>query len=233
MTMVARTRLTGMPAGVIDKEHMMQRDSQPRRVWSPALAHTITEPVFAVVMGVSGSGKTTVSALLAAALGCQFQEGDDLHSDENVEKMRSGTPLTDADRLPWLLKIAEEIDNWRGRGESGVLACSALKRSYRDIIIGGRPDVTLVYLKGSYDLVRRRIAARHEHFMPLALLDSQFATLQEPTADEHPIVVDVGSRPAEIVAEIVQQLERRHGNAGRESPLRVAEREEASRGEGR
>ena len=170
----------------------MRRDRQPQRVWSAALAHTITKPVIAVVMGVSGSGKTTVAALLAAALGCQFQEGDDLHPAENVEKMHSGTPLTDADRLPWLRKIAEEIDGWRARGESGVLTCSALKRSYRDIIIGDRPDVTLVYLKGSHDLIHRRMAARHEHFMPVALLDSQFATLQEPTPDEHPLIVDVG-----------------------------------------
>jgi gluconokinase len=136
----------------------MRRDSQPQRAWSAALAHTITKPVIAVVMGVSGSGKTTVSALLSAALGCQFQEGDDLHPAENVEKMHGGTPLTDGDRMPWLHKIAEEIDGWRARGESGVLTCSALKRSYRDIIIGGRPDVTLVYLKGSYDLIRRRMA---------------------------------------------------------------------------
>jgi carbohydrate kinase (thermoresistant glucokinase family) len=190
-------------------------------VWSAALAHTITKPVIAVVMGVSGSGKTTVSALLAAALGCQFQEGDDLHPCENVEKMHGGTPLTDADRLPWLQKIAEEIDGWRARGESGVLTCSALKRSYRDIIIGNRPDVVLVYLKGSYDLIGRRMAARHEHFMPLALLDSQFATLQEPTPDEHPIVVDVGGRPTEIAAEIVHRLEERHGS-GRPTDHRKA-----------
>ena len=150
-------------------------------MWSAALAHTITKPVIAVVMGVSGSGKTTVSALLAAALGCQFQEGDDLHPAENVEKMHGGTPLTDADRMPWLHKIAEEIDGWRAQGKSGVLTCSALKRSYRDIIIGGRPDVTLVYLRGSCDLIHRRMATRHEHFMPVALLDNQFATLQEPT----------------------------------------------------
>ena len=160
-------------------------------------------------MGVSGSGKTTVSVLLSAALSCQFQEGDDLHPVANVEKMHSGTPLTDADRLPWLHKIAEEIDGWRKRGESGVLTCSALKRSYRDIIIGNRSDVTLVYLKGSHDLIHRRMAARHEHYMPLALLDSQFATLQEPTPDEHPIAVDVGGRPAEIAEEIVHQLEQR------------------------
>ena len=190
----------------------MRCDSQPQRVWTPALAHTITEPVIAVVMGVSGSGKTTVSALLSAALGCQFQEGDDLHPPRNVEKMRGGTPLTDEDRMPWLHKIAEEIDSWRARGESGVLTCSALKRPYRDIIIGDRPDVTLVYLRGSYDLIRRRMAARHEHFMPVALLDSQFATLQEPTPDEHPIIVDVGSKPAEVATEIVRQLEERHGN---------------------
>jgi gluconokinase len=150
----------------------MRRGCQPQRVWSAAIAHTITRPVIAVVMGVSGSGKTTVSALLAAALGCRFQEGDNLHPAENVEKMHGGTPLTDADRIPWLRKIAEEIDSWRARGESGVLTCSALKRSYRDIIIGDRPGVTLVYLKGSYDLIRRRMTARHEHFMPVALLDS-------------------------------------------------------------
>ena len=186
---------------------IMQSDRLSQRVWSAALAHSITKPVIAVVMGVSGSGKTTVSALLAAALGCQFQEGDDLHPLENVEKMHGGTPLTDADRLPWLRKIAEEIDGWRARGESGVLTCSALKRSYRDIIIGNRRDVTLVYLKGSYDLIRRRMAARHEHFMPVGLLDSQFASLQEPAPEEHAITVDVGGRPAEIVGEIVRQME--------------------------
>jgi carbohydrate kinase (thermoresistant glucokinase family) len=213
-------------------ERLMRCDSQPQRVWTPALAHTITEPVIAVVMGVSGSGKTTVSALLSAALGCQFQEGDDLHPADNVEKMHGGTPLTDEDRMPWLHKIAEEIDSWRARGESGVLTCSALKRSYRDIIIGGRPDVTLVYLRGSYDLIRRRMAARHEHFMPVALLDSQFAALQEPTPDEHPIIVDVGSRPAEVATEIVRQLEERHGNdSGIESPSRPAASGETTPGE--
>jgi gluconokinase len=193
---------------------MMKTDRPTHRVWSAALAHTMTKPVIAVVMGVSGSGKTTVAVLLAAALGCQFQEGDDLQPAAYVEKMHGGTPLTDADRLPWLRKIAEEIDGWRARGESGVMTCSALKRSYRDIIIGNRPDVTLVYLRGSHDLIRRRMAARHEHFMPVALLDSQFATLQVPAPDEHPITVDVGGRPAEIAVEIVRQLEKRQ-NADR------------------
>lgn len=210
----------------------MRRDSQPQRVWSSALAHTITEPVVVVVMGVSGSGKTTVAALLAAALGCQFQEGDDLHPAENVEKMQSGTPLTDADRLPWLHKIAEEIDAWRARHESGVLTCSALKRSYRDIIIDGRSNVTLVYLKGSHDLIHRRMAARHGHFMPAALLDSQFATLQEPTPDEHPFIVEVGGRPAEIAAEIVHQLEERQSSGQCDEPAsRNATAPETSIGE--
>ena len=196
----------------------MKNDRPPQRIWSAALDHTLTKPVIAIVMGVSGSGKTTVAVLLAAALGCQFQEGDDLHPAANVEKMHGGTPLTDADRGPWLQKIADEIDGWRARGESGVMTCSALKRSYRDVIIGNRPDVTLVYLKGSHDLIRRRMAARHEHFMPVALLDSQFATLQEPTPEEHPIAVDVGARPDEIAEEIVSQLEQRQsGNHRKES----------------
>lgn len=196
----------------------MRRSSDSRPTWSPGLALTSIGPVVVVVMGVSGSGKTTVSALLAAALGCQFQEGDDLHPADNVEKMKSGTPLTDADRLPWLHKIAEEIDGWRARHESGVLTCSALKRSYRDIIIDGRSGVALVYLKGSYNLIHRRMAARHGHFMPVALLDSQFATLEEPMPDEHPITVDVGSRPAEIASEIVRQLQERYGNASSFEP---------------
>src|SRR5579875_2944933 len=140
---------------------MMEPSGQTSRKWSPALSNAIRKPVIAVVMGVSGSGKTTVAVLLAAALGCQFQEGDDLHPPANVEKMSSGKPLDDADRLPWLEKIAAEIDGWRARGESGVLTCSALKRSYRDIIIGDRADVTLIYLKGDYDLIHRRMATRH------------------------------------------------------------------------
>jgi len=188
----------------------MEDGRQSQRGWSAALAHAITKPVIVVVMGVSGSGKTTVAALLSAALGYQFQEGDDLHPRENVDKMHAGTPLTDADRMPWLRKIAEQIDGWRMRDESGVVTCSALKRSYRTIILGDRSGVTLVFLKGSYDLIRRRLAARHEHFMPAALLDSQFAALQEPTPDEDPITVDVGGKPLEIVAEIVRRLEERY-----------------------
>lgn len=178
---------------VIPAERMSERPNLPK-------------PVVAVVMGVSGSGKTTVAIMLAAALGCQFREGDDLHPCENVEKMRGGTPLTDDDRMPWLHKISADIDGWRERGESGVLTCSALKRSYRDIILGARTDVTLIYLKGSYDLVRRRMAARQDHYMPVALLDSQFSTLEEPSADERPITVEIGGQPQEIVEAILQRL---------------------------
>lgn len=191
---------------------MLRNDLPLPRAQSPFLAHTIVRPVIAVVMGVSGSGKTTVSLLLVRALCCKLLEGDDLHPRENIEKMHEGIPLTDADRLPWLQKIAQEIECWRERSGSGVLSCSALKRSYRDIIIGGRPDVTLIYLKGSRDLIRRRMAARHGHFMPLGLLDSQFADLEEPTGDEHPITVDVAGTPAEIVAEILRQLKLRAGD---------------------
>lgn len=162
-----------------------------------------------VVMGVSGSGKTTVASLLAERLGCAFQDGDDLHPRENVEKMRSGTPLTDADRLPWLQAIAGQVDAWRERGEAGVVTCSSLKRAYRDIIVGGRRDVALVYLKGTRELIHGRLTARTSHFMPVGLLDSQFATLQEPAEDEQPIIVDIGPEPSQIVTGIVRRLEGR------------------------
>ena len=159
-----------------------------------------------VVMGVSGSSKTTVASLLAERLGCAFQDGDDLHPRENVEKMSRGTPLTDADRLPWLQTIARRIDGWRERGEAGVITCSALKRTYRDILVGGRPDAHLVYLKGTQELIHGRLTARTSHFMPVGLLDSQFATLQEPVSEERPIVVDIGPEPIIIVDEIVRRL---------------------------
>jgi len=162
-----------------------------------------------VVMGVSGSGKTTVASLLAERLGCAFQDGDDLHPRENVEKMKSGTPLTDADRLPWLQAIARRIDVWRETGEAGVVTCSALKRSYRDIVLGDRRDVALVYLKGPQALIHGRLTARTSHFMPVGLLESQFVTLQEPAEDERPIVVDIGSEPAWIAGEILRRLAER------------------------
>ncbi|HEX4262608.1 MAG TPA: gluconokinase [Acetobacteraceae bacterium] len=186
----------------------MSEKKQPR-TWSPALDHALRRTPVIVLMGVSGSGKTTVAVLLAAALGCEFQEGDDLHPPENVAKMHAGQPLDDADRMPWLARIAGVIDAWRAAGKGGVVTCSALKRRYRDILIGHRADVTLVYLRGGHDLIANRLAARHEHFMPAALLDSQFGTLEEPTEDEHPLMVDVGGTPAGIVHAIVTALEAR------------------------
>ena len=159
-----------------------------------------------VVMGVSGSGKTTVAEKLAAALGVEFLEGDKFHPRANVDKMKSGTPLTDEDRWPWLRAIAAKIDEWRAEGKGGVITCSALKRSYRDILIGNRPQVRVVYLKGAQERIHDRMAARRGHFMPVGLLDSQCATLEEPGPDERPSVTDIGPGPAEIVADIIRQL---------------------------
>lgn len=166
-----------------------------------------------VVMGVSGSGKTTIGAALADQLGWRYQEGDALHPPANVAKMAGGSPLTDADRWPWLRAIAAVIDAWRAGAQSGVVTCSALKRTYRDILIAARPDVRLVYLRGDKALIMARMAARRGHFMPPALLDSQFSTLEEPSADELPITVDIGPAPDAIVAAIIAALSSNHPNA--------------------
>lgn len=160
-----------------------------------------------VIMGVSGSGKTTIAQGLSRKLGWQYQEGDALHPPSNVAKMSSGTPLTDADRLPWLHKIAARIEEWRAAGVSGVVTCSALKRSYRDIIAGNRPDVVVVYPKGSQALIAGRMAERKGHFMPASLLDSQFRILEEPSPDENAITVDIERAPDAIVDEIVRRVE--------------------------
>ena len=153
-----------------------------------------------VVMGVAGSGKTTIARMLADRLGWRFQEGDALHPPANVAKMSAGTPLTDEDRWPWLHAIAAVIDGWRAEGASGIVTCSALKRAYRAILAGGRPDVRIVHLAGDKALIAARMAARKGHFMPTALLDSQFATLEPPGAEENPIVVDIAPGPEAIVA---------------------------------
>jgi gluconokinase len=168
-----------------------------------------SKPPVVVVMGVSGSGKSTVGADLAVRLHGAYQEGDSLHPAANVDKMSHGIPLTDADRRPWLHAIAAVIDGWLARHEAGVVTCSALKRAYRDILIGKRDGVTLVYLEGSHELIGQRMAARHGHFMPTALLDSQFATLEPPHPDEPHITVSIDMAPDAIVDAIVQQLEGR------------------------
>jgi gluconokinase len=160
-----------------------------------------------VVMGVSGSGKSTIASMLAHRLHWIYEDGDWLHPKSNIEKMHHGEPLNDADRWPWLHAIADWIDATRKAGNHGVVACSALKRAYRDILIGERRDVRLVFLKGDRDLIGRRIATRADHFMPPELLDSQFKALEEPTPDERPIVVSVAPHPREIVETIVRKLE--------------------------
>ena len=169
-----------------------------------------------IVMGVSGCGKSTIGTLLAGRLQWKFEDADRFHPAANIEKMRTGTPLTDEDRWPWLRAIAAFIDKMRGAGGHGVIACSALKRRYRDVLIGDRSDVRLVYLKGSEELIARRLAARHGHFMPRSLLHSQFVALEEPGPDETPITISVEPTPPEIVAQILAILEAglKTGSAG-------------------
>ena len=162
-----------------------------------------------VMMGVSGSGKTTIAEIVGKHLSWPMLEGDKFHPPANVEKMSHGIPLTDEDRWPWLRAIAAAIDDWRANRQSGVVACSTLKRAYRDILIGDRKDVVLVYLRGSKDLIGQRMAARKGHFMPSALLDSQFATLEEPQDDERPIVVSVAGAPDEIADDVIRKLKER------------------------
>ena len=163
-------------------------------------------PSMLVVMGVSGSGKTTVAGLLAGSLGWELGDADDWHSPANVRKMHGGTPLSDEDRWPWLHSIAAWIDATRSTGRHGVLACSALKRAYRDILIGDRPDVRLVFLRGSESLIQHRQAARHHHYMPASLVHSQFETLEEPGPDERPLIVDVVPPAHDVVRLIVERL---------------------------
>ncbi|HKX11370.1 MAG TPA: gluconokinase [Stellaceae bacterium] len=147
--------------------------------------------IIVVAMGVSGSGKTTIGRAIAAALGAEFLEGDKFHPAANIAKMSRGEPLDDADRWPWLDRMADALARAKAEGRSVVLASSALKRSYRDRLRRGAPDLRIVYLKGDKELIRRRIEARKHHFMPPGLLDSQFAALEEPGSDESPVVIDV------------------------------------------
>jgi gluconokinase len=155
-----------------------------------------------VVMGVEGSGKTTVGALLADQLGWEFADGDSFHPVSNIEKIRHNIPLDDADRAPWLKAMHNAIRQWREQQRNAVLGCSVLKRSYREQL-GIGPGVRLVYLKGDPELIARRLQTRHGHFAKPELLASQFAALEEPG---NAITVDVSRAPEEIVREIRKQL---------------------------
>ena len=165
-----------------------------------------TTPCALVVMGVSGSGKSTIAERLAARLGWRCEDGDKYHPPANVAKMSAGYPLTDEDRWPWLQAIADEIDRTCTQGERAVVACSALKRAYRDILVHGRNDVRIVFLNGTHDLIAARLAARKGHFMPPGLLTSQFKTLEPPQPTERPITVSIDAPVEAIVDDIIRQL---------------------------
>jgi gluconokinase len=164
------------------------------------------EAVVILLMGVSGSGKTTVGQLLASQLGWEFADADDFHPAANVEKMRNGIPLTDADRAPWLQKLRSLIDNWIAAKKNAVLACSALKRSYREILQiesplaqRGTEEVQVIYLKGSPQVLQQRMHARVGHFMTERMLQSQLETLEEP---KYALIIDIAQTPDKIVADI-------------------------------
>jgi|SRR5262245_37952322 len=156
-----------------------------------------------VLMGVSGSGKTTVGRLLADQLGWAFVEGDDFHPPANVAKMRRGEPLTDADRMPWLQSVRRQIDALARAGQSAVVACSALKQAYRDVLAAGRPEVRFVWLTAEASVLHDRLAHRVGHYMPPVLLESQLETLEKPVGVP---VVDAMPPPAQIVETIRRQL---------------------------
>jgi carbohydrate kinase (thermoresistant glucokinase family) len=163
-------------------------------------------PVVLIVMGVSGSGKSTVAQALQARLGWVFQEGDALHSPANVQKMHAGIPLDDQDRAPWLAAVKAWIDARVAAGEPGLITCSALKRCYRDGLIAGRPMVRLLYLRGDPAVLEAHIEHRTGHFMPGSLLRSQLDTLEEPSPEERAIVVDVAGSVEETVGQVVAAL---------------------------
>jgi len=163
-------------------------------------------PCALLVMGVSGSGKSTIADQLAERLSWRYEDGDRFHPASNVAKMSAGQPLTDEDRWPWLQAIADEIDRVCTAGQHAVIACSALKRAYRHVLVHGRSDVRVIFLKGTQELIARRLAQRKGHFMPPGLLDSQFRTLEPPGADENPITVSIDASVETIVDDIVRRL---------------------------
>jgi gluconokinase len=159
-----------------------------------------------LVMGVSGSGKSTIAKGLAERLGISFMEADDYHPAANIEKMRASIPLTDEDRRPWIDALCAALVKITGEGQRVALACSALHKRYREELRGAVPANMLIYLKGSESLIIQRVAARQGHFMPVTLLDSQFAALEEPTPDENPIIISIEGTPVETLNELMKTL---------------------------
>ncbi len=164
------------------------------------------EPATLLVIGVAGAGKTTVGRLLAERLGWAFLDADDLHPQANVEKMRAGIALEDADRWPWLDAVGRWIDERRADGRPSVVACSALKRAYRDRLRAGRPGLRIVFLSGSQALIGERLEQRKGHYWPASLLPTQFAALEPPGPDEDPLVVDIGPPPKSLVETIARKI---------------------------
>lgn len=159
-----------------------------------------------VIMGVSGSGKTTVGQRLAEQLGGRYEEGDSYHPPANVEKMRRGVPLTDDDRWPWLRRLSDLIGDWLAEPAPVVLACSALKRAYRDLLTDGRSEVRIVYLRGSAAAIQGRLTSRTGHFMPARLLNTQFEALEEPAPDENVLTIDIDAPPGDLAGRIAAKL---------------------------
>ncbi|TYB47722.1 gluconokinase [Actinomadura chibensis] len=167
----------------------------------------MTPPKVIIVAGVAGSGKTTVGRILGERLGWDYAEADVFHTEAAIEKMRSGHPLTDADRFPWLRAIAAWIDDRLATGRPGVVSCSALKRRYRELLVDGRTGVRMVMLDGDRDTIAARMRAREGHFFDVALLDTQFAALERPSPDEHVLILPVTATPEETVTRILTALD--------------------------
>jgi gluconokinase len=163
-------------------------------------------PCVLIAMGVSGSGKSTIGERLAERLAWSYEDGDKFHPASNVAKMSAGQPLTDSDRWPWLMAIADEIDRVCLAGRHAVIACSALKRAYRDVLVHGRSEVRIIFLYGTQALIANRLAQRKGHFMPPGLLESQFETLEPPDASENPVTVSIDASVDAVVDDILRQL---------------------------
>lgn len=161
-----------------------------------------------VVMGVAGCGKSTIAAAFALALDVDFVEGDAFHTPANVRKMAAGVPLTNEDRAPWLVALADRLRQAREARVGLVMTCSALRRAYRDVLRGGAPDVQFIFLDGPKALIAERLASRTGHYMPMSLLDSQFAVLEKPGPDEGAWLCDVSDSPDDIVADLVARVSR-------------------------